>query len=168
MSYVIDAWNVPFKGRTVDVLLSVVSSYLDKKTVTPVKYATIINSSGTGKSRMVDAAAKTIITVPICLRISGSSGLVFCPLILTSVCSQPSFQIGFPPADSTLRDWFDFRTRMYPTHYTQHLQGLLVSIFAVLRKHLATLEQRHDGDSSCYSLHAYMLTKFQTSRCCQH
>jgi hypothetical protein len=36
-----------------------------------------VNSSGTGKSRMVDELGKTIITVPMCLRDPQSSGLVY-------------------------------------------------------------------------------------------
>jgi len=35
-----------------------------------------LNSSGTGKSRLVDEVSKSIITVPMCLRPEGSHGLI--------------------------------------------------------------------------------------------
>ncbi|KAI0259430.1 hypothetical protein BC834DRAFT_974310 [Gloeopeniophorella convolvens] len=68
-----------------DVLLAIISDYLKTKRNNYAPLASIINSSGTGKSRMVDELAKTIISVPMCLRDAGSK--------------------GFPPADGSLRDW---------------------------------------------------------------
>jgi hypothetical protein len=38
------------------------------------RHAPIVNSSGTGKSRMVDELATQIITVPMCLREAGTQG----------------------------------------------------------------------------------------------
>jgi hypothetical protein len=61
-------------GDAADVLLQTISSYLvEVKKYGP--HACILNSSGTGKSRMVDELSKTIITVPICLR-EGSAGML--------------------------------------------------------------------------------------------
>ena len=71
----IDAWNSDFKGSAADVLLAAISDYLDKEKECYARLASIVNSSGTGKSRMVDQISRKIITVPVCLREYGSGGL---------------------------------------------------------------------------------------------
>jgi hypothetical protein len=77
------AWVHTFKGDTATVLLQTISSYLDKSRDSYARQATIVNSSGTGKSRMVDELATRIITVPMCLRSDPSSGDPFCLSVLT-------------------------------------------------------------------------------------
>jgi hypothetical protein len=62
----IDAWKEEFKGNAAETLLDMISVYLAQRNVYSY-HANILNSSGTGKSRLVDELAKTIITVPICL-----------------------------------------------------------------------------------------------------
>ena len=76
------AWVHTFKGDTATVLLQTISSYLDKGRGSYARQATIVNSSGTGKSRMVDELATKIITVPMCLRSEPSSGDPFCLSVL--------------------------------------------------------------------------------------
>jgi hypothetical protein len=68
------------------VLLQTISSYLDKKKSSYSRQAAIVNSSGTGKSRMVDQLAMQIITVPMCLRSDPSTGDPFCLSVLA--CSS--------------------------------------------------------------------------------
>jgi hypothetical protein len=70
------SWNMEFKGKAADVLLSTISAYLCQKGVY-AQHCSILNSSGTGKSCIVDEPAKRIITVPIFLGKSGSNGTVF-------------------------------------------------------------------------------------------
>ena len=69
------AWNSDFKGIAADVLLATISDYLDKEKRCYARLTSIVNSSGTGKSRMVDQLSTQIITVPMCLRACGSGGL---------------------------------------------------------------------------------------------
>ncbi|KAI0257999.1 hypothetical protein BC834DRAFT_1046315 [Gloeopeniophorella convolvens] len=83
---VLESWDLQYRGNATDVLLNIISDYLKTKRTNYAPLASIINSSGTGKSRMVDELAKTIISVPMCLRDKDST--------------------GFPPADGSLRDWF--------------------------------------------------------------
>ncbi|KAI0248394.1 hypothetical protein BJV78DRAFT_1354923 [Lactifluus subvellereus] len=66
------AWSSPFQGNAADVLLMTISDYLDKQRVVYARHTSIVNSSGTGKSRTVDQVARKIITVPMCLREDGS------------------------------------------------------------------------------------------------
>ncbi|KAF8492177.1 hypothetical protein F5888DRAFT_1806903 [Russula emetica] len=79
------AWQRVFRGEAATVLLLTISSYLDKKRDPYSRQATIVNSSGTGKSRMVDQLATKIITVPVCLR--------------------PDPSTGYPRPDAALRSW---------------------------------------------------------------
>ena len=71
----IEAWSSNFKGDAAAVLLATISDYLDKKRECYARLASIVNSSGTGKSRMVDQISTKIITVPMCLREDGTRGL---------------------------------------------------------------------------------------------
>jgi len=78
------AWDFPFKGKAADVLLSTIMSYLDRNRSVFSRHACVINSSETGKSRMVDELAKKIVTVPMCLQ-EESRGSTF-PSFCFSVC----------------------------------------------------------------------------------
>jgi len=71
------AWQLEFKGDAATVLLQTISSFLDKQRNPYSRQATIVNSSGTGKSRMVDQLARKIITVPMCLCPEESDGDTF-------------------------------------------------------------------------------------------
>ncbi|KAI0293883.1 hypothetical protein B0F90DRAFT_1919879 [Multifurca ochricompacta] len=75
------AWGSPFKGNAAASLLLTIESYLDKRRDVYARQTSIVNSSGTGKSRMVDEVAIGIITIPMCLRSSKSQAAqlaVFC------------------------------------------------------------------------------------------
>ena len=61
------AWITPFRGNAHLVLLETIADLLDKNKYHDARLASIVNSSGTGKSRMVDQLGKKIITVPMCL-----------------------------------------------------------------------------------------------------
>jgi hypothetical protein len=75
------AWLFPFKGNAASVLLETISICLDKRREPYLRHSSVVNSSGTGKSRMVDEVAMKIITVPICLREHGSQGFTFPSLL---------------------------------------------------------------------------------------
>lgn len=62
------AWNSNFRGDAAKALLNMISNLLSPEIQSYARAPYIINSSGTGKSRMVDEVSKSIITVPICLR----------------------------------------------------------------------------------------------------
>jgi len=70
------AWNGEFKGAAADSLLETLARYLTtaRNTSGHANCSVIVNSSGTGKSRVVDELSKRVITVPMCLRGDGSEG----------------------------------------------------------------------------------------------
>lgn len=80
MTAIVRAWGYPFRGRAAEVLLSTLSSFLNKSRSVHTQHVHFVNSSGTGKSRMMDEVAKTVITVPMCLREVGNQGFLFFPL----------------------------------------------------------------------------------------
>jgi hypothetical protein len=82
MIAMIRAWDTPFKGDAADLILAAIPMYLEEG---KRLHANIVNSSGTGKSRMVDEVAKKIITVPMCLRENGNRG--FTLLFSLFVCT---------------------------------------------------------------------------------
>lgn len=81
MTAAVHGWNQEFKGVAAKSLFKIMSVFLSPATepyaIAPYARATcIINSSGTGKSRMVDQLSTFIITVPMCLRPDGSRGII--------------------------------------------------------------------------------------------
>lgn len=62
------AWKEPYKSSG-DILENVLKKYIVQDTASPhyARYASITQSSGTGKSRMVDELAKKIFCIPMSL-----------------------------------------------------------------------------------------------------
>jgi len=79
----VDAWGSNFQGNAAKVLLATISNFLSKQRTVYSRHTCIVNSSGTGKSRMVDELSREVITVPMCLREAGSQGLISRALLLT-------------------------------------------------------------------------------------
>jgi hypothetical protein len=75
------AWSSPFQGNAAEMLLMTISTYLDKERMVYARHTSIVNSSGTGKSRAVDQVAMNVITVPMCLRDDRSQGATFRSLV---------------------------------------------------------------------------------------
>ncbi|TFK53306.1 hypothetical protein OE88DRAFT_1733256 [Heliocybe sulcata] len=107
----IRSWNREFKGAAVDVLLKTLSSFMDRGRDPYARYATFVNSSGTGKSRIVDELGKRVVVVPMCLRQGGT--------------------YGFPPADMNLRDWLLRRVLGDPL-----TDGFIYALLTVTKAHL--------------------------------
>src|SRR6266852_7737942 len=99
MIAIIRGWDAPFKGDTADFLLATIPMYLKEGRRL---HANIVNSSGTGKSRLVDEVAKKIITVPMCLRENRNRGSMLL-FSFFSLCAYDLILIGFPPPDTALR-----------------------------------------------------------------
>ena len=70
------AWGTTFKDEAANVLIKTIANYLDKRRKAYSMQTCIVNSSGTGKSRILHDAARKIITVPMCLRGYGTQGCI--------------------------------------------------------------------------------------------
>ncbi|KAM6503962.1 hypothetical protein JOM56_000905 [Amanita muscaria] len=114
------AWETDFKGNAAEVLLTTISNYLKKERGNVyARHASIVNSSGTGKSRMVDQMALEIITVPMCLRAHGTR--------------------GFPPPDQHLRDWLSGTTDKVLVE--KKVEAFIYSLLTILLEHLKVIEE---------------------------
>jgi hypothetical protein len=71
------AWDTAFKGEAAGVLIDTIANYLDKRRKALSMQTCFVNSSGTGKSRIVHEVAAKVITVPMCLRLKGTQGFTF-------------------------------------------------------------------------------------------
>ncbi|KAH9948097.1 hypothetical protein B0H21DRAFT_735354 [Amylocystis lapponica] len=81
------AWQVPYRGDNHEVLYSEMTTMA--KTEDMWSCTAIIQSSGSGKSRMVDEQAKFVFTIPFNLRLSSESEL----------------GLSYPPPDSQVREY---------------------------------------------------------------
>lgn len=81
MTAAVHAWNSDFKGDAANALINIITDLLSPTNQAYARAMYIINSSGTGKSRMVDEISRTIITVPMCLRRRGSQGATIHPCL---------------------------------------------------------------------------------------
>jgi len=61
--------EIRIEGTTAGLLLDIISVYLAKNgDESSANCAPLVNSSGTGKSCILDELSKRVITVPMCLR----------------------------------------------------------------------------------------------------
>ncbi|KAI0248410.1 hypothetical protein BJV78DRAFT_1236451 [Lactifluus subvellereus] len=124
----VQAWNSPFQGNAAEVLLMTIADYLDKRRVVYARHTSIVNSSGTGKSRAADQVARKIITVPMCLREDGSQ--------------------GFPPPDVALRGWLSSVRNPNEVNeqvaVAQRLHGFVYSLLTVTFDYLVAIESERD------------------------
>jgi hypothetical protein len=126
------------------VLLETIADFLSKKRSPYARLTNVFNSSGTGKSRIVDQLGIKIITVQMCLRLEGSQGIVFCSFFWGTYNLTLT---GFPPPDNELRDWLlsgkpsdsqlDSQRRVY---------GFVYSLLTVTRTRLQTIETEGKGN----------------------
>ncbi|KIL59036.1 hypothetical protein M378DRAFT_284568 [Amanita muscaria Koide BX008] len=116
------AWETDFKGNAAEVLLTTISNSLRKERGNIyARHASIVNSSGTGKSRMVDQMALEIITVPMCLRADGSR--------------------GYPPPDQHLRDWLSGTTDRVLVE--KKVEAFIYSLLTILLEHLKRIKENN-------------------------
>ncbi|THH04459.1 hypothetical protein EW145_g5506, partial [Phellinidium pouzarii] len=82
----IKSWRENYAGKAQHELLAYMRDYMDKRNEGKnyARYTTVIQSSGMGKSRMIDELAKIVFVIPLCLRSSDK---------------------GFPPPDDNVRDY---------------------------------------------------------------
>ena len=158
----VDSWNAAFCGNAAKVLLQTICTYLDTRKDVYARYSSLTNSSGTGKSRMVDEVGANIVTISMCLREEGATGsslhtskfTIFTPFGTTT---------GFPPADKALRNWLTTMTENYDqTVIDKSFQGLLTAIFSVTQRYLDTIQSQRDGD--LHSITAIQVTISWCSR----
>ncbi|KAF8498580.1 hypothetical protein F5888DRAFT_1802761 [Russula emetica] len=119
----INAWNSKFKGDLAGVLFDTITDYLSKDRNPYARLTTAVNSSGTGKSRMVDQLGIEIITVPMCLR--------------------QRRREGFPPVDMELRDWLVYETGDRRS-VQKRLFGFTYSLLNITRRQLETIAKEQD------------------------
>jgi len=86
------AWRGKYKGDLARVLFLTIADYLSLEKTPYARVTSIINSSGTGKSRMVDELGRVVITVPMCLR-----------------PQTEHKDTGFPRTDEELRNWLIYK-----------------------------------------------------------
>lgn len=79
------AWDFEFRGNANIVLRKTIEDLLNKDRNSHARLTWIMNSDGTGKSRMVDELGKEIIMVPMCLREAESTGSTFSSFFMTCI-----------------------------------------------------------------------------------
>ncbi|KAI0288403.1 hypothetical protein BC826DRAFT_1107716 [Russula brevipes] len=129
------SWAREFEGTAVNLLLETISTYLTKEPMGYAHCSTIVNSSGTGKSRTIDQLSKRIITVSICLRAPGTGSVLHSDAHFTTLML---YTAGFPPPDSALRDWLISKPWDRPA-IMKRFHGFVYSLLTVTRERLQEL-----------------------------
>jgi hypothetical protein len=133
---VLKSWDATFHGDTAEVLLMTISTCLDKQRDAYAHLLNIFNSSGTGKSRMVDQVAKKVVTIPMCLSDKGKMMFYTNSSCILMFCSMK----GFPPPDRFLINWLSALNGLTDRNMVmKNLHAFLYALFAVTNKHLAIL-----------------------------
>jgi hypothetical protein len=109
------AWKAEYQGEGHTALLDFISRAVARISSMFVRYAVLVQSSGTGKSRLVDEVSKTVFTIPLVLRREDAEGTSSArlPNDFTSVAHQP---LGFPPTDVDVRRFLVENSRQVDEH----------------------------------------------------
>jgi hypothetical protein len=82
------SWSTPFVGTASEAFVETLDGYMtDKVDLYYARFISIVQSSGMGKSRMIDEVAKTKFVLPLNLRKNSDGQIVICSwrhLLLTS------------------------------------------------------------------------------------
>jgi hypothetical protein len=101
------------------------------------RYCSIIQSSGMGKSRLLDELSKMHFMIPINLRGNRPGGLSYLFDSLTFMAHQSSM-IGYPPPDKNVSDFLRKRVYAVP-HIAALLRHFLVALFDKTAETLGTM-----------------------------
>ncbi|KAJ7498537.1 hypothetical protein FB451DRAFT_1982 [Mycena latifolia] len=63
----VEAWKAPFTGDSAALLINIITSYITRSSDPYSRSSAVVQSTGTGKSRMCDEMAKTVLCVPVSL-----------------------------------------------------------------------------------------------------
>jgi hypothetical protein len=101
------------------------------------RYCSIIQSSGMGKSRLLDELSKTHFMIPINLRGDRTGGLSYLFDSLTFMAHQSSM-IGYPPPDNNVREFLTKMVYAVPD-IAALLRHFLVALFDKTAETLGTM-----------------------------
>ncbi|KAL7278890.1 hypothetical protein ACG7TL_006721 [Trametes sanguinea] len=120
------AWTEPYKSSG-DMLESVLQMYMTdpKRNRSYARYASITQSSGTGKSRMVDELAKKIFCIPMCL---GSNQ-------------------AYPPPDVRLLSFFESIMSVDADERIERIQFFLCALFETALERVKVIASELEGKS---------------------
>jgi hypothetical protein len=97
----VESWTFPYQGNVANVAYDYLNSCTDPNIY--ARILTIVQSSGMGKSRMVDEFSKEHFVIPLNLR-DGNQGDLN-PLSHRNCCYNAGCT-GYPAPDGAVRDWF--------------------------------------------------------------
>ncbi|KIL63636.1 hypothetical protein M378DRAFT_662372 [Amanita muscaria Koide BX008] len=115
------AWNQKYVGSAADCLYDTIKGHCTRgDPVVYARYASIIQSSGMGKSRMIDELSKKHLVLPVNLR--------------------PSSDKGFPAADVEVRDFLTVdETEKDKIYRRSH--AFLIALFTITISYLQNIDQ---------------------------
>ncbi|KAI9512364.1 hypothetical protein F5148DRAFT_1008366 [Russula earlei] len=128
------AWSSKYKGNLARVLFLTIADYLSRERTCYARLTTIVNSSGTGKSRMVDQLGTEVVVVPMCLRMGHE---------------------GYPPPDKEIRDWLLVGKTDRVT-VRKKLYGLAHSLLVVTLSKLEAIEREERHEMLALAFHEHM------------
>jgi hypothetical protein len=140
------AWGTEYHGEYPCLLLNNMSNM--SKHWQPVqpyaKQVAIIQSSGTGKSRMVHELSKLIFTIPFNLRHADESMGIYdvCILSFTSHLILPIIEFAFPHPDHAIHDYLTGEN-MTEKEYGRFFHAVFKTIRSVLEEKEVEISKAH-------------------------
>ena len=142
---IVTSWKADFRGDSVDLLYKILNSYMGKEySQAYVRYASFVQSSGTGKSRQMDELAKRVVSIPLNLndvRQDGKGFWFFCRpcCIKTHRLSYPLAFAYPPPDDAELQRWLKFENVYSDDELQRCLQSFIYGLMIVTHRRLIEL-----------------------------
>ena len=148
------AWGTEYRGEYPRLLLDNICN-MSKSWPQPVqpyaKQVAIIQSSGTGKSRMVHELSKLIFTILFNLRLGDESRGVreVCILSFRSHLSLQIIEFAFPRPDNAIHDYLNGEN-MTEKEYGRFFHAVFKTIGSVLEEKQAEIHKIWTGASNIY------------------
>jgi hypothetical protein len=136
------SWNAKYVNLSpLHGLVSHISNQLDMERCYG-RYCSILQSSGMGKSRLLDEFSKSFFLIPINLRAEGTTGSCYLITVAPKACLI--CLIGYPPPDDDVRNFF---VRGSPIQAYQ-VRSFLSALFETTAE---TLRRLGDDQSTYYT-----------------
>lgn len=130
------SWEEDYIGSAADTLFDTIQKHAANKLEFYAPYLSIIQSSGMGKSRMVDELSKRILVIPVNIRVGGTGKTSFSSHSITAL-KLNYLPPGFPASDKAAVRFLT--THNAPTAFL-HAEAFLIALFKTTEEYLQDID----------------------------
>lgn len=140
MRATVTAWNEPMAGTSVTYLIQVLQRYNEHVSTHQRGYyarlTSLCQSSGTGKSRVMQEVARKIVCIPICLA-SPRTGMYAQSYPCGRICAEELNPTAYPPGDPIVVSYLEDNIYIEQEGFQKRVQAFYYALFTVTKRRLS-------------------------------